>query len=394
MIPKHLLIIAFALLTVQLTGNDSTSCNACLRIVQISDVQLGFTYARARETARQQAIKPDSIDPAIDAMYFELAVGMINRLNPRPDVVVNTGDMVNDPENRDQWNDYLRISGKIKAPVIEVMGNHDGWSPAGIEAFRQRFGENDFYSFEIKGCLFVVLNSWYLKFPGNYPAEAEKQRQFLTNTLERNRQAALKVILLHIPPYQQSPGEKDEYFNLPAEQRKWLLETALQYKVKLVFTGHSHRNNLLTYKDSIILTNTGPTSEPLGMNGDATPSVRGFRVIDVNLATGGIRQEFIPLTSTDSVGFSVIFLGDLHVDRPEHHDMAWVLSTHPGDTSQIRQYCYNTASFLPYLFKDIGKMADADTNRISLVVQSGDFTEVMPWQKINLITLSVLFNPL
>jgi serine/threonine-protein phosphatase CPPED1 len=272
-------------------SNGSENADNLLRIVQISDVQLGYTYARAR----QDSLKPDNSFIDTDKRYFESAVNCINKLSPRADVVVNTGDLVNDSENQNQWNDYLTVSDNIEAPLYEVMGNHEGWSASGVEKFKSRFKQNDFYSFTVKECQFIVLNSWYLKFPDQNPLAANEQKQFLTSVLQDHAASKFRVILMHFPVYLQSPDEQEAYFNLPPDQRKWLLDVALKNKVKIILTGHNHRNSQVTYNDSLSIITTGSVSKPLGMNSDSTPSVRGFRIIDINLGTGAVSQEFVPL---------------------------------------------------------------------------------------------------
>lgn len=254
------------------------SVSSYIRIVHISDTQLGFTG--------------DSLK--LDETSFKLAVENINKLNPKPDVVINTGDLVNNPDNEDQWNEYLRISRNIEAPYYEIMGNHDGWSEKGLITFRKRFKRNDYYSFTVKNCLFVALNSWYLKEPHKNLIEAEKQQQFLENVLVKNP-VKFKFILLHHPIYLKTPDEKEEYFTLPMEPRKWLLDVAFKNNVKLIFTGHFHRNNMVTYRDSVMIITTGPTSKPLGNNDDNIKAFRGFRILDINLENGTISQEYIPL---------------------------------------------------------------------------------------------------
>ena len=316
----------------------SQAPDSIIRIVQITDTQLGFTYARSREPGVTNAT-PDSITKEIDAWYYQEAVNAINNLKPKADAVINTGDLVNDPGNREQWNQYLEISSQFEAPVYETMGNHDGWSAEGIAAFRERYHHHDYYSFVIKECRFIVLNSWYLKDPEKNPEESETQMQFLNHNLKDDQNSRFRIILMHFPIYVNSPDEEDAYFNLPLEQRRKLLDICLKNKVPLVLSGHSHRNIVNTYKDSVTLITTGPVSEPLGLNSDKTPSERGFRIIDINLKTGTFTHEFIRLAEpgrqvtvqgAEDNKLSFVFLGDTHFDRPEHHDMDWVLKTHTG----------------------------------------------------------------
>ena len=41
------------------------------------------------------------------------------------------------------------------------------------------------------------------------------------------------------------------------------------------------------------------------------------------------------------------FLGDLHIDQPDHHDMDWLGKEHPNDVSQVKNYCRITREVTP-----------------------------------------------
>jgi len=297
---KH---IAFGLCLIYSNQNATTiaqidhNSGKSIRIIQISDTQIGFTKARVLESsANKDPIIPFSFD--IDSAYFELAVLAINHLDPQPDVVVNTGDLVNDPENQEHWNTYKHVSAKIKAPLYELMGNHDGWSSSGVNEFRNRFGHADYYSFKVKDCLVVVLNSWYLKDTVSNPAQSLNQKLFLKELFKTDR-SSFRIILLHHPLYLKNPNEADAYFNLPLSQRLWLINIASENNVKLILSGHSHNNNITYYKDKVTLITSGPVSGPLGNNSDGTESQRGFGLIDINLQTGKFTHTFVPLQNID-----------------------------------------------------------------------------------------------
>lgn len=77
--------------------------------------------------------------------------------------------------------------------------------------------------------------------------------------------------------------------------------------------------------------------------------------------------------------FSFILLGDLHYDKLEHHDLAWLDRKHPNDLSQIKNYSRITAEITPRLFATL-RATIADLNRtpatrIDFVLQVGDLVE-------------------
>jgi 3',5'-cyclic AMP phosphodiesterase CpdA len=74
-----------------------------------------------------------------------------------------------------------------------------------------------------------------------------------------------------------------------------------------------------------------------------------------------------------------VLLGDLHFDRPEHHDLEWVRREKPNDVRQIEGYCRNTREVTPRLFATV-RATVADLNRdpatrVAAIVQAGDLVE-------------------
>jgi 3',5'-cyclic AMP phosphodiesterase CpdA len=293
----RLLIFAFVLLGFMNSPAIAQKKNRAgknrLRIVQISDVQLGLTYAYAQQNKLTE-ILADSSNLQIDHQFFKKAVSEINRLNP--DIIVNTGDLVNDGSDTTLIQDYKDIAAGFKAPLYIAMGNHDGWNTSEIATFRKRFSQDEYYSLRIHNFLFIFLNSWYLKYPDRDTLGTRKQKDFVQETLLQNADAAYKIMLFHIPAYLSTPQEEETYTNLSVNERNWLLNLALKNQVRLFLSGHAHFNSVQNYKDSITLITTGSIAKSMGENFDGTPSKRGFRMINIDLKKGIITHEFIPLT--------------------------------------------------------------------------------------------------
>lgn len=74
-----------------------------------------------------------------------------------------------------------------------------------------------------------------------------------------------------------------------------------------------------------------------------------------------------------------MLLGDLHFDRLEHHDMAWVQREKPNDVSQIRNYGRITRDLSPQLLRAVGAtIAEHNRSRapeVAFVLQAGDLVE-------------------
>ena len=93
---------------------------------------------------------------------FERAVDMINTLPQRPDLMLFTGDLTHDTEDRDvhvqRMKQFQEISKRINVPLIKcVPGEHDaGLDSGGL--YREFFGET-YYSFDHRGVHFVALDN-------------------------------------------------------------------------------------------------------------------------------------------------------------------------------------------------------------------------------------------
>lgn len=78
-------------------------------------------------------------------------------------------------------------------------------------------------------------------------------------------------------------------------------------------------------------------------------------------------------SAADDSAFSFALLGDLHYDKVDHHDLAWLDRHHAGDLSQIRNYSRITADLTPRLF-DAVRQSVAES-RSDFVLQVGDLVE-------------------
>ena len=86
-----------------------------------------------------------------------------------------------------------------------------------------------------------------------------------------------------------------------------------------------------------------------------------------------------PAVRDDRAPFSFVLLGDLHYDKPEHHDMAWVKQDKPNDVRQIEGYTRNSRETTPLLFArvrtTIAELNKTPATRVAFVLQAGDVVE-------------------
>jgi 3',5'-cyclic AMP phosphodiesterase CpdA len=93
---------------------------------------------------------------------FERAVEVVNRLPQRPDLVLFTGDLTHDSEDREERIRRVRrfqeISRRLRVPVVKMVpGEHDAGLDGGA-LYRELLGETS-YSFDHRGVHFVALDN-------------------------------------------------------------------------------------------------------------------------------------------------------------------------------------------------------------------------------------------
>jgi predicted MPP superfamily phosphohydrolase len=113
--------------------------------VQLSDAHVGFNGP------------PDPLG----TKAFERAVEMINGLPTAPDLVLFTGDLTHDTEEKDvhaqRMKQFLEISRRMKVgKVMCVPGEHDAGLDGGT--LYREFLKETYYSFDHRGVHFVALD--------------------------------------------------------------------------------------------------------------------------------------------------------------------------------------------------------------------------------------------
>jgi hypothetical protein len=77
----------------------------------------------------------------------------------------------------------------------------------------------------------------------------------------------------------------------------------------------------------------------------------------------------------ESMAWAFPFLGDLHIDQPDHHDMDWLAKDHPNDVSQVKNYCRITRNVTPKLLAVARQQAAESRDPVPFVLQIGDLVE-------------------
>ena len=189
--------------------------------VQLSDAHVGFNGP------------PDPLG----TKAFENAVDLINGLPQRPDLVLFTGDLTHDTEDRNvhiqRMKRFQEISKRINVPLIKcVPGEHDAGLDGGA-LYREFFGESH-YSFDHRGVHFVALDN--VSRPK--PEVGTEQLSWLKKDLARFPKTAPIVVFTHRPLFDLRPDW--EWFTSDGDD---VMNVLSGYDNLTVLYGHIHRDD-------------------------------------------------------------------------------------------------------------------------------------------------------
>src|SRR6476620_12446721 len=189
--------------------------------VQLSDAHVGFNGP------------PDPLG----TKAFERAVEMINGLPKAPDLVLFTGDLTHDTEEKDvhaqRMKQFQEICSRMKVgKVMYVPGEHDAGLDGG-QLYREFFKET-YYSFDHRGVHFIALDNVSRAKPEVGP----EQLAWLKKDLARFDPTAPIVVFTHRPLFDLKP--EWEWFTSDGDD---VMNLLAPYQNVTVLYGHIHREH-------------------------------------------------------------------------------------------------------------------------------------------------------
>ncbi len=226
-------------------------------IVQISDPHL-----RPRGVLYQGLVDSNAM--------FEAAVRHLNRLSPSPDVVILSGDVV-DEGSQAEYKSAREMLAPIKPPLFVIPGNHDE-----RDAFRQAFADHAYLP--PSGPLHFAVDQGPLRLiglditvPGLHHGDMDDAATaWLDQTLSQAPQRPT-VIMMHQPPFDSGIPYIDKY-NCRGGER--LAEVVSRYPaVERIVCGHIHRFMQLRFGGTMLCTAPSTTTAiALRLEPDAKPA--------------------------------------------------------------------------------------------------------------------------
>jgi len=187
------------------------------------------------------------------AHYLEQAVACLNGLDPRPDLVVATGDLV-DAGSEDEYETLRAILADMRLPLLLLPGNHDG--RAGLRAV---FADHAYLRQDPEFCHYVVedhpirLICLDTQVPGRTHGELCARRLAWLEDRLRERPRAPTMIFMHHPPFRTGIDHMDSLgLNAGAEQLAALV--AANQQIERIACGHLHRPITRRWAGTVVMT--------------------------------------------------------------------------------------------------------------------------------------------
>ncbi len=251
---------------------------------------------------------------------WAFALGKVNLL--QPDFVICVGDLIQGyTEDQSaviqQWEEFEALIEKLQAPFFYCPGNHDLTHDWMVEIYRKRHGvkAKSYYSFDYRGCHFIVLDSYTAMRKESF---ADEQFAWLAKDLAAAKSAEHVFVFYH----------HDRLWN---KAKLWnRLRAILPAGKTTIFNGHSHQfgfhvtDGIPTYKLSSTATKTGDRTAKLGR---IQGLFRTFAHVAVNDGRPNIALLPVDEILTSSFGGYVVKVQSLHGKK----DRLRALSPRGGD---------------------------------------------------------------
>ena len=202
---------------------------------------------------------------------FAAAIAHVNALDPRPDLVLLSGDLV-DHGQAEEYAMLARMLGELEAPVLAIPGNHDE-----REAFRRAFSGHDWlpadgsidYVAGDRGAVRIVALDVTL--PGfHHGVVSEEGAAWLEGVLAA-KPTRPTIIMMHQPPFATGIPYMDPYSC--REGKRLAAVIARHPQVERILYGHVHRFMQLLFGRTILCTAPSTTTAiALQLRADAKPA--------------------------------------------------------------------------------------------------------------------------
>ena len=262
------------------------------------------------------------IQPELDAAHgCDMCFRKIAALNP--EFAIMGGDHVFDAfeVNRVRagmvYDLYKRTEQQLGMPLHHAIGNHDvfgvfarsGVAPSdpayGKKMYQDRIGQT-YYSFDYKGYHFVVLDSIQPTADRQWEARVDAdQLRWLRDDLKGLQHGTPVIAVCHCPlvtafatyAYTQIVGADRKYNTMTVANAADVLEVFESANVLAVLQGHTHVNEVVSYKNTQYITSGAVCGN--WWHGPRLGTPEGFTVVSLRQGTITSRYETYGFRSVD-----------------------------------------------------------------------------------------------
>jgi 3',5'-cyclic AMP phosphodiesterase CpdA len=172
---------------------------------------------------------------------FALTIADINALDPAPDVIVHTGDIVHNGRH-DEYAQAVAILAKARAPVYVLAGNKDDRANlrAAFSAYGYLARDSEFIDYAIEDYPVRLIAVDTLSSGSNKGDFCPERARRLIDLIDAETSKPIAVFAHH-PPFEVPVGPDALNFETPEMMAR--LRQALQHsgRVVAIFSGHVHR---------------------------------------------------------------------------------------------------------------------------------------------------------
>ncbi|MCR8558884.1 metallophosphoesterase [Mucilaginibacter sp. BJC16-A38] len=220
------------------------------------DLKMRFAIASDGHYAQPDTDSDTFYKNLIDWLTKEHQQNHLNFVIINGDLVHNRPDLLSKVKET-----YLD---KLPVPYHTIPGNHDF---ADAKIWKNVFGYEDKYTLEFGDIGFVFANTADTK--GGYVCP---DNTFLRASFEKFKSKSIVFAILHIPPHQWVPEDKDIFLNCPET-----VELLHAYpNIKAAFHGHDHT------LDGVKYTNKFPHFFDSHFGGNWGTDYKGYRVVEIS----------------------------------------------------------------------------------------------------------------
>jgi 3',5'-cyclic AMP phosphodiesterase CpdA len=198
------------------------------------------------------------------------AIAQLNALDPRPDIVLLSGDLV-EKGTAPEYAKLRQLIDRLQMPAFVIPGNHDD-----RDAFREAFRDHDYLP-DLGPMHYVVdggpvrIVALDVTIPGLHHGEIdETAAQWLDGVLAAEP-ARPTLIMMHQPPFDTGVPYLDLY---ACREGARLSEVVARHRqVERIVCGHVHRFMMLRFGGTILCTAPSTTTAiALRLRPDAEPA--------------------------------------------------------------------------------------------------------------------------